>query len=331
MRPAEPLTSEPGGGPAESALVAGAEVRALTQWQLFRRRFVRHRLALVSLVVLILLMSACFAADLVAPAERNQQDLLKGPTPPSAEHWFGTDELGRDQLTEILYAGQISLKIGLAVALVSTVIGTLAGAAAGFFGRWVDQVISRVVDLLLIIPQIVILALALSYVRERRRFLWWDLGDRFLWFKVEIDLPIIAVLAFLSWMFVARVVRGQVLSLREKEFVDAARAAGASGWRIIVRHVLPNCVGVIMVNATLCVAFAIVAESTLTFLGFGVQLPLNSWGRMLHDAKGTVGTGKVYLLYFPGLMLLITVLAVNFLGDGLRDAFDPKSRREKVS
>lgn len=326
---APPAHIEPGLGPEEIA--PGPVTVSRSQWQLFRQRFFKHRIAVVSLAVLVLLIVACFGADLIAPYERNQQDLLKGPTSPSAEHWFGTDELGRDQLTEILYAGQLSLKIGLAVALVSTIIGTIIGAAAGYFGRWVDQLLSRIVDLLLIVPAILILAVALSYVREKGRFLWWELGDRFLWFDIQMDVPIIAILALLTWMLIARVVRGQVLALREKEFVEAARAAGASGWRIIARHILPNCVGVIMVNATLAVGLAIVEESTLTFLGFGVQLPLNSWGRMLYDAKGTIGTSKVHLLYFPGLMLLLTILAVNFLGDGLRDAFDPKSRREEVS
>ncbi len=313
----------------EQALVAGAEPVARSQWQLFRRRFVKHRLAVLSLVVLALLLFACFGASLVAPFEKGHQDFLIGDQPPSADHWFGTDALGRDLLTEILYAGQLSLKIGLAVAFVSTVFGTLLGALAGYFGKWIDNLLSRITDLFLIVPGLIILAVALSFVREKGTFLWWKMGDKVLWFKMQMDIPIIIIVAMLGWTYIARVMRGQVLSLKEKEFVEAARAAGASSARIIIRHILPNTIGVIMVNATLSIAGAIVAESTLTFLGFGVQLPLNSWGRMLYDAKGTVGTPKVFQLYFPGLMLLLTVLAVNFLGDGLRDAFDPQRKHDE--
>jgi peptide/nickel transport system permease protein len=313
---------------SDQALAGAAEAKPRTQWQLFRRRFFRHKLAVISLLVLIALAFCCFFADIVAPYPKNKTNILLGPTPPSAEHWMGTDELGRDQLTEILYAGQLSLKIGFAVAVVSTLIGVLLGAVAGFFGRWVDNLLMRITDLVLIVPALLILALLLSYVRVNRQFLWWELGEKFLWWEVQIDTPIIVILALVGWTYIARVVRGQVLSIKEKEFVEAARAAGGSNSRIIVRHILPNTVSTIMVNATLAIAAAIVTESTLSFLGFGVQLPLNSWGRMLYDAKGTVGSDKVYLLYFPGLFLLVTVLAVNFLGDGLRDAFDPKSKQE---
>jgi peptide/nickel transport system permease protein len=207
-----------------------------------------------------------------------------------------------------MFAGQISLKIGFAVALIATLTGTLFGSLAGFFGRWVDQLLMRLTDLFLVVPAIAILAIAI------RKF-----GNK--------DFTIVLVLASLGWMYIARVVRGQVLSIKEKEYVDAARASGASSLRIIVRHVLPNTIGPILVNATLGIAAAIVIESTLSFLGFGVQPPTTSWGRMLNDARGTVGTPKAHLIYFPGLALLITVLAVNYIGDGLRDAFDPESRR----
>jgi peptide/nickel transport system permease protein len=313
---------------SDAALAGAAEAEPRTQWQLFRRRFFKHKLAVISLVVLFLLTFACFGASLIAPFPEHKTNILLGPTPPSAQHWMGTDELGRDQLTEILYAGQLSLKIGFAVAFVSTLIGVVLGAVAGFFGKWVDNLLMRLTDLVLIVPALLILALLLSYVRVHKHFLFWDLGDKFLFWKIQIDTPIIVILALVGWTYIARVVRGQVLSLKEKEFVEAARAAGASNSRIIVRHILPNTISTIMVNATLAIAAAIVTESTLSFLGFGVQLPLNSWGRMLYDAKGTVGTPKVHLLYFPGLFLLVTVLAVNFLGDGLRDAFDPKAKQE---
>jgi len=188
------------------------------------------------------------------------------------------------------------------------VIGTVMGSLAGYFGRWVDQLLMRVTDLFLIVPAIAVLAIALQ------RF-----GTS--------DSVIIFTLAGLFWMQISRVVRGQVLAVKEKEFVDAARAAGASSFRIITRHVLPNCIGPIVVNATLAVAFAIVAESTLSFLGFGVQKPQTSWGNLLFDAKGNVQF-DTHLLYFPGLFILLTVLCINFVGDGLRDALDPQSGRD---
>jgi peptide/nickel transport system permease protein len=296
----------PAGVPFE--LRPGEEAVARSQWKLFWRRFLRHRMAVVSIFVLLLIMVCCFGAKWIAPYPKNHQDLLLGPVPPNGQHWFGTDELGRDQLTEILYAGQISLSIGLAVALISTVIGTALGAIAGYFGGWWDQLLMRLTDLFLVVPAIAILAIAIK-----------KLGNH--------SSTIIYILAALGWMYIARVVRSQVLSIKEKEFIEAARASGASHRRVIARHLLPNTVGPILVNTTLAIAAAIVTESTLSFLGFGVQPPTTSWGRMLSDAHGYVGTPKAYLIYFPGLALLLVVLSVNFIGDGLRDAFDPQSRR----
>ena len=278
---------------------------ARSQWWLFRRRFFRHRGAVISLGVLGLLALACFGATWIAPFGPTDQDLLLGPVSPSGKHWLGTDDLGRDQLSRLLYAGQISLKIGFSVALISTVFGTAIGAIAGYFGRWSDQVLMRFTDLFLIVPQLAILAVALN-----------QLG--------RTDVTIILVVSFVFWMGVARVVRGQVLAIREKEFVEAARASGVSPARVIVRHIIPNIVGPIMVTATLGIAAAIITESTLSFLGFGVDPPSTSWGQMLSDAEGAVGTDRSYLIYGPGLAILITVLCVNFIGDGLRDAFDPQ-------
>jgi len=290
----------------ETQLVDTAEPEPRTQWQLFRRRFLRHKLAVISLILLILLYVLSFGADWFAPYGPNEQDLLLGPVAPNGDHWFGTDQLGRDVLSRVLYAGQISLKIGFAVALISTLIGTLAGAVAGYFGKWADQLLMRMTDLFLIVPGIAILAIAIK-----------KFGGE--------DSTIILVLAALFWMTIARVVRGQVLSIKEKEFVEAARAAGASAHRIVLRHILPNCIGPIVVNATLAIAVAIITESTLSFLGFGVQPPDTSWGNMLADAKGNFDNNS-HLLYFPGLAILLTVLTVNFVGDGLRDAFDPHAK-----
>ena len=244
----------------ETQLAVGVEPVARSQWQLLRRRFVRHRMAVISLLILIFLCIICFGASWLAPFPKNNQDLLSGSMPPSTTHWFGTDSIGRDELTEVLYAGQASLSIGLAVAFLATIVGATVGSLAGYYRGWADQLVMRVTDLFLVIPQLVVLAIALKV------------------FGQTIAM-ISIILAALFWMYIARVVRGQVLSIREKEFVEAARASGASPVRIIVRHIFPNIAGPIMVNATLAVAGAIIAESTLSFLGFGVQPPATSWGK----------------------------------------------------
>ena len=282
---------------------------ARSNWQLFRRRFLRHKLALASIIVLVVLMVACFGAPWLAPYKQGAQNLLEGSQGPSAKHWFGTDDLGRDQLSEIMYAGRISLMIGLVVALLSTIVGVTVGATAGYFGRFADQGLSAVTDLFLILPDLALLAVAIQ-----------SLGPS--------ATSIIVVLALLGWMYMARIIRGQVLALKEKEFVEAARASGASTPRILLRHIVPNCIGTITVNATLAIAAAVGIEAALSFLGLGIQPPQNSWGRMLSDAEAyATSWSKFYLILFPGLMLFLTILAVNFLGDALRDAFDPQSTR----
>lgn len=293
-------------------LVAGGEAVTRSQWELFWRRFLRHKLAVVAAVILLLLFLTAIFAPLLAPYALNPRlegkVLLDARHGPSLRHWLGTDELGRDQLTRILYAGRISLTVGVSVALISTLFGTAVGALAGYFGRWPDQVLMRITDLVLVVPPLAILMMA---------------GKHF----GGSQTVIIFILSVVFWMPIARVVRGVFLSLKEKEFVEAARASGASSPRIIVRHMLPNAIGPIAVNTTLVVGLAILTESTLSFLGFGVQPPTVSWGNMLAQSQQSVGTSSAYLIYFPGLAILITVLAVNFLGDGLRDAFDPQSSR----
>lgn len=315
-----------------AAEAVGSEVESTpprSQWQLFRRRFFRHKLAMFGLFLLVFLCLAIFLADLWVPHDPTALDsesIVAGVSPPSAEHWFGTDNNGRDYFARVIYAGQISLKIGLAVAFISTLVGTVTGALAGFFGRWVDQLLMRITDLFLIVPGIAVLAVGLEFAKSDEnpvgRFITGTGSEP----RFGTDSIIIFVLAMLGWMPIARVVRGQVLSIKEKEFVEAARAVGASNFRIITRHLLPNCIGPIVVNATLAIAVAIVAESTLSFLGFGVQPPETSWGQMLERARTNFNSNE-HLLYFPGLFILLTVLSVNFLGDGLRDAFDPQSRR----
>jgi peptide/nickel transport system permease protein len=295
--------------PLDDAAFAPTEPVARSNWQLFRRRFLRHKLAWVSLTILVILIVGCFGAKWLAPHEQGAQDFLVSGEGPSLSHPMGTDDLGRDQLSEIMYAGQISLMIGFFVALLSTAIGVAVGALAAYFGKLTDQGLSAVTDLFLILPGLAVLAVAIERFGNNPR-------------------SIILVLAGLSWMSMARVIRAQVLSLKEKEFVEAARASGATTSRIVIKHILPNCIGTIMVNATLAVAAAIGTEAALSFLGLGIQPPQNSWGRMLADAQAyTNSTDKFYLVFFPGFMLVLTLLAVNFLGDALRDAFDPQSTR----
>ncbi|MBV8691690.1 MAG: ABC transporter permease [Actinobacteria bacterium] len=306
-----------GSGEALAPEVGDAPARS--QWQLFRRRFFRHKLALISLGALLALYLLAAFAPHIAPYPLNPRPLplAQANHGPSLHHWFGTDELGRDQLTRIMYAGRISLLVGLLVAVFSTLIGVTVGALSGYFGGWVDQILMRITDLFLIVPGLAILAMAQKGLSNKALPLVGKLSSTAL---------IIGIVTFLFWQTVARVVRGLFLSLREKEYVDAARASGASNRRIIIRHILPNIIGPIAVNTTLVVGYAIVLESTLSFLGFGIQPPQVSLGTMLNQSESAVGTPQAYLIYFPGLVLLITVLAVNFLGDGLRDAFDPQSK-----
>lgn len=279
-------------------------------WNLFWRRFRRHKLAVAGAAVLVVLALAAILAPFFAPYPVNPtldaKTLAQARLGPTAGHWFGTDELGRDQLTRILYGGRISLAVGFCVAVASTAIGTAVGAVSGYFGGRVDQGLMRLNDLLLLVPGLAVLMIAQK-----------GLGGSLV--------VIIGLLSLLFWHTVARVVRGVFLALRETEFVEAARASGASSVRIMVCEMLPNVVGPICVNITLAVGGAILTESALSFLGFGLQPPAVSWGTMLAQSKGAVGTRLAYLVYSPGLAILATVLAVNFVGNGLRDAFDPES------
>ncbi len=293
---------------------AAMEPPARSQWQLFFRRFRRHKLAMISLVFLLVLYILVTFPQISAPYPRHIK--LSLPKGPSGKHLLGTDDLGNDQETLMIYAAHLSMTIGLLVAIFSTVIGTLVGAMAGYFGGWVDQVLMRITDLFLVVPALAVIAVAQQGLSSKALPL---VG------RVSSSTLIVGTLSVLFWMYIARVVRGLFLSLKEKEFIEAARASGASSWRIMFRHILPNTIGPIVVNTTLIVAQAILLESTLSFLGLGIKPPAVSLGSMLSDAEQWVGTHNAYLIYFPGLMLLLIVLAVNFLGDGLRDAFDPQS------
>jgi peptide/nickel transport system permease protein len=284
------------------------------EWRRAGRRFRRHVPAMVGLVFLACMALACFVLVRFVPSP-TEQHLLDPTSGPSWAHWFGTDELSRDSLSRVLHGGQISLRVALGVAVLSTLLGVVIGALAGFYGGWLDELLMRFTDLWLALPALPILAVVVSIgTVDLGPFGTLDLGGPF---------GITLLLSMLLWGSIARVVRGATLSLREREFVDAARAMGASNTRIVVRHVLPNTLGPIVVNATLIVAEAILVESKLSVLGFGIQPPTPSWGNLLSNAIATT-EDYWWLTVFPGLAIFLTVLAINFVGDGLRDALDPR-------
>jgi peptide/nickel transport system permease protein len=270
------------------------------------RQLRRHKPAMVSLVVFVVIAAACLAAPVIAPYPFDAIDLSGMRLAPSLHHLMGTDDLGRDLFTRVLYGGRISILIGILSAVLGTGLGTLVGALAGYYGGRIDSVLMRVTDVAYAIPALPLLIVLASYTQA-------GVGS------------MAVIIGLLSWMGTARVVRGEVLTLRSAVFVEAARALGASGGRIIVRHILPNAVGPIVVGATLAVGNAIIVESSLSFLGLGVQPPIPTWGNLLQDATSTMATNP-WLTIFPGLAILVVVLAVNFLGDGLQDALDPTGR-----
>ena len=288
----------------------GLEEHGLSQTALAWRRFRRHKLAMASLVLLLFIALVTIFAGVVAPYGFSEQHLDATLRGPSAKHLLGTDTLGRDEFSRLLYGGRISLLVGLGVAFSSGVLGTLIGAAAGYYGGRLDNIVMRITDLVLSIPLLVILIIASRVTSGGLR-------------------DIVLVLSLFLWTPLARIVRGLFMSLKEKEFIEAARMLGASNRRIIFRHLVPNALGVIIVNVTLTVALAILTESLLSFLGFGIQPPTPSWGNMLEDGRGLM-TLAGWLVWFPGLAILVTVLSVNFLGDGLRDALDPTQRRVRA-
>jgi len=272
-------------------------------------RFINHKLALFGLFGLILIAAAFFIGPMITDYAVDEYDVLNRRAGPSWDHWFGTDEIGRDLFVRTAQGGQYSLQIGLLAAVMSTMIGTILGATAAYFGKGIDQLISQLINLLLVVPALIVLAVfALKFGST-----WWRLA---------------LVLAALGWVRIARVVRGVVMSLKEQEFVMAARAAGASHARIIFRHIVPNVMGVVAVEVTLLLGATIVLESTLSFLGLGVKPPETSLGQLVADAKGSIDDDPIRVLT-PGIMIVLIVLCVNFLGDGLRDALDPRSKVEK--
>jgi ABC-type dipeptide/oligopeptide/nickel transport system permease subunit len=299
---------------ADPAHAAGVELKARSQWAYVRMRFFRHKLAVISLVVLILIALVALFAPQIAPYGYDELDLENTTQAPTLEGWhlFGTDLLGRDYLSRVIYGVRTSLWVAVFVALLATAIGTAVGAIAGYYSGQVDNLLMRITDLILTLPGLAVLLTASVYFGG---------GD---------PLKIGVILALLFWTAVARIVRGLFLSLREKEFVEAAKAAGAGDARIILRHILPNCVGPIVVFMTLIVAAAILVEAALSFLGFGIQPPNAALGKLISDGQSSGGLELWWLVTFPGLVIVLIALCVNFIGDGLRDALDPTQRRMRA-
>lgn len=280
----------------------------LTFWQEAWLRLLKNKVAMFGLVIIILLALLAIFGPHITDQSYSKQDLLNGNMKPSAAHWFGTDELGRDVFARILFGARISLFVGLMAALIDFLIGIVYGGIAGYLGGRVDNFMMRFIDILYGVPHLLVVILLMVVMGPGL-------------------VTIIVALSATGWIGMARIVRGQVLSLKSSEYVLAARTLGAGAGYIIRKHLLPNAMGVIIVQVTFSVPSAIFAEAFLSFLGLGIQPPLASWGVMANDALSTVLSGQWWRLFFPAFFISLTMLAFNLLGDGLQDAFNPRQRR----
>ncbi len=280
------------------------------------RRFRRDRTAVLGAIVLLVIIAGAIFGPLLYDMPYDTIDFARSSLPPSATHPFGTNDRGQDILARILYGGRISLSVGIVAALVMVSLGTAIGAAAGFYGGWVDTLLMRATDLFLALPQLPILLLVVYLFRDAVKTV----------FGPEMGVFVLVVLTIggLNWMSVARLVRAGFLSVREMDFVAAARSLGAGNWRLVRVHILPNVLGPVIVAATLAVGNAIITESTLSFLGLGFPPDVPTWGGMLYNARNYLEISP-HMAIFPGLAIFLTVLSINYIGDGARDALDPKS------
>ncbi len=297
-----------------AARMSDAEVKGRSPWADARRRFRRNKAAMVSLIVLALVaLFALFGNSLAAWTNEDMDFNVIGQAAqlgaPSFEngHYFGTDDLGRDLFSRTVQGTQVSLMVGLIGAAIAVIVGTLYGATAGYVGGRTDAIMMRTVDILLAIPYMFVLILLLVVFGRSLSMLFLGIG-------------------MISWLEMSRIVRGQTLSLKNREFIEAARATGVPAWKIILRHIVPNLLGVVAVYATLLVPLMILSESFISFLGLGVQEPLTSWGALISEGAGTMSYGTLWQLAFPLFFFCITLFAFFFVGDGLRDALDPKDR-----
>ena len=314
-------TTAEGTIPPHGAFTDDLEAPPLTLRQLTWRRFLRHKMAVFGSITLVLLFVYSFGGALfVSQAYSNYTDTGARLSSPSLEHPFGTDTVGRDIMARTIYGGQISLLIGLTAVLIETILGILIGALAGYYGGTLDSVLMRFTEAVLNIPSIFLLLVMAKFFAGKIPNIT-VLGRDFSGSVIVI----IVIIGLTSWPYLARIVRAEFLSIKENEFVLAARAIGTSKSQIIFGHILPNTLAPIIVSATLGVANAILSEAYISFLGLGVQPPTATWGNMLEGAYNYIDTAY-WLWLFPGLLIVLTVLSINFLGDGLRDALDPRSR-----
>jgi peptide/nickel transport system permease protein len=287
--------------------ISFAAARPESLWGKARKRFFRHKLAMFGLIMLSLLIFVSVAAPILTPYSPIELDLRSIRQPPSPEHWLGTDGTGRDVLTRVLYAGRISLSVGLVSVSISMFIGIIIGSIAGYAGGKVDMTLMRLTDVFMTFPSLVIIITVAAAMGP-------SVYNAML------------VIGLLTWPSIARLVRGQFLTLREQQFVRAARSIGVSKGQIVFKHIFPNTISSIAVAITIGVANAILLEASLSFLGLGVQAPTPSWGNMLRDAQSlNILEGMPWIWLPPGLMIALAVLSINFIGDGLRDALDPRS------
>ncbi|WP_295141177.1 ABC transporter permease [uncultured Reyranella sp.] len=300
---------------APAAVPGGRKAQRFSPWHEAWRRFRRHKMALFSAFALFLIVFGVLAGPFIWRVPINEIDFAAKLQGPSWSHPLGTDDLGQDLLARLIYGGRISIAVGVAAMVVAIFFGVLVGAIAGMSSGRVDAALMWVTDLFLSLPQLPLLLLVIYLFREPVKGVLGVEGGAFV--------LIVAVIGGTRWMSAARLVRAQFLSLREKEFVEAARALGASKLRQVVQHILPNALGPVIVVATIDIAAAIIAESTLSFLGLGFPSDVPTWGSVLRDAKDYLDIAPHWAL-FPGSLIFITVLAINFIGDGLRDALDPR-------
>ncbi len=314
---AEPTAIPPAGFIAEESR------QALTPGQLVWRRFRKHRMAMMGGVGTILLLLFIIIGSIVIPeSAANSTDLMARLTGPTATHWFGTDSVGRDVFNRVIYGGQISLFIGFLAVILEVGLGTIIGGVAAYYGGWVDAVLMRFTEAMLAIPSLFLLIVLAKFI-GRNVGQVTILGRTF---SGSIGI-VILVIGITAWMYLARIVRANVLSLKEMDYISAAKALGATNSRVFFSHLVPNTLGPIIVASTLGLASAILTEAYVSFLGLGVQPPTSTWGNMMQQAQSFIIRGAWWMWVFPSLLIVLTILCINLLGDGLRDAFDPRSTR----
>lgn len=315
--------------PSESATseiaVLNAETTAppLTPGQLTWRRFRKHRLAMWGVAGFVVLLAFIVIGSILVSAKKaNEVDLHARLSPPSQTHWMGTDSTGRDIFARMIHGGQISLIVGFLAVLFSVSLGTVIGGVAAYYGGWVDIILMRFTEAMLSIPSLFLLIVLGKYLgRDVQTINIFGLS-----FSGSVGI-VIVVIGVTSWMYLARIVRANVLSMREMDYISASRSLGASDMRIFFRHLIPNTMGAIIVSSTLGLASAILAEAYVSFLGLGVQPPTASWGNMLTSAQSFIQRGVWWMWVFPSLFIILTILCINLIGDGLRDAYDPRTTR----